>query len=59
MRESVNTALRRTLPPETVAVDMTQAGDAEMDELWAFVGNQGNPRWRWHAIEHHTGKVLA
>jgi IS1 family transposase/transposase-like protein len=57
--ESVNTALRRTLHPEQVAVDIAQAGEAEMDEMWSFVGNKGNPRWLWHAIDHHTGMVLA
>jgi insertion element IS1 protein InsB len=57
--ESVHTALLRTLTPETVAVDMAQAGEAEMDEMWSFVGHKGNPRWLWHAIDHHTGKVLA
>ena len=30
-----------------------------MDEMWSFVGNKGNPRWLWHAIDHHTSKVLA
>ena len=34
-------------------------GDAEMDEMWSFVGNKGNPRWLWHAIDHQTGAVLA
>src|SRR6266705_1584682 len=33
--------------------------EAEMDEMWSFVGNKGNPRWLWHAIDHHTGVVLA
>jgi insertion element IS1 protein InsB len=31
--ESVNTALLRTLNPEKVAVDIEQAGEAEMDEM--------------------------
>jgi len=31
----------------------------EMDEMWSFVGNKGNLRWLWHAIDHHPGKVLA
>ena len=31
--ESVNTALLHTLTPETVAVDIMQAGEAEMDEM--------------------------
>ena len=57
--ESVNTALLRTLNPEQIAVDIEQAGEAEMDEMWSFVGNKGNPRWLWHAIDHHTGMVLA
>ena len=39
--ESVNTALLRTLNPEQIAVDIEQAGEAEMDEMWSFVGNKG------------------
>ncbi len=57
--ESVNTALLRTLNPEQVVVHLEQAGEAEMDEMWSFVGTKGNPRWLWHAIDHHTGAVLA
>src|SRR5215216_2186324 len=57
--ESVNTALLRTLNPAEVAWDMERAGEAEIDEMWSFVGNKGHPRWLWHAIDHHTGKVLA
>jgi insertion element IS1 protein InsB len=37
MLESVNTAVLRTLNPEKVAVDIAQAGEAEMDEKWSFV----------------------
>ena len=48
--ESVNTALLRTLNPDEIAVDLERAGEAEMDEMWSFVGNKGNPRWLWHAI---------
>ena len=57
--ESVNTALLRTRNPEEVAWDLERAGEAEMDEMWSFVGNKGNPRWLWHAIDHCTGAVLA
>jgi hypothetical protein len=32
---------------------------AEVDERWSFVGHNGHPRWLGHAIDHHTGKVLA
>ena len=59
MLASVNTALLRTLNPEHVVVDIAQAGEAEIDEMGSFVGNKGNPRWLWHAIDHHTGAVLA
>jgi len=59
--ELVNTALLRTLHPAEVAWNLERAGEAEaeMDEMWSFVGNKGHPRWLWHAIDHHTGKVLA
>ena len=59
--EAVNTTLLRTLHPAEVAWDLERAGEAEaeMDEMWSFVGHKGNPRWLWHAIDHHTGKVLA
>jgi insertion element IS1 protein InsB len=57
----VNTALLRTLNPDKVAWALERAGEAEaeMDEMWSFVGHKGNPRWLWHAIDHSTGKVLA
>ena len=57
--ESVNTTVLRTLHPDEVAWNMERAGEAEMDEMWSFVGNKGNPRWLWHAIDHHTGQVFA
>jgi len=59
--ESVNTALLRTLHPVEVAWDVARAGEAEAerDEMWSFVRHKGNPRWLRHAIDHHTGKVLA
>jgi len=57
--ESVNTALLRTVAPDEMIVDIQQAGEAEVDEMWSFVGKKGNQRWLWHAIDHHTGKVLA
>jgi IS1 family transposase len=39
-------------------VDVQQAGEAEMDARWSFVGKKGNQRWLWHAIDHQTGAVL-
>ena len=27
--------------------------------MWSFVGAKATARWLWHAIDHHTGRVLA
>jgi|SRR5262245_28436799 len=27
--------------------------------MWSFVGAKTTERWLWHAIDHHTGRVLA
>ena len=35
------------------------AKEAEVDEMWSFVGRKKDQRWLWHAIDHRTGKVLA
>jgi len=57
--ESVNTAVLRTLTPDDIVVHVERAGEAEMDEMWSFVGKKKEPRWLWHAIDHCTGAVLA
>jgi insertion element IS1 protein InsB len=55
----VNHAALALLPPAQVIVDIQQADEAEMDERWSFVGRKGCQRWRWHAIDHHSGAMLA
>jgi insertion element IS1 protein InsB len=35
-------------------VPMELAGEAEMDEMWSFVGKKKEQRWLWHAIEWHA-----
>jgi insertion element IS1 protein InsB len=47
------------LDPTRVEVVIRLAEEAEVDEMWVFVGKKNEPRWLWHAIDHHTGKVLA
>jgi insertion element IS1 protein InsB len=27
--------------------------------MWSFVGAKATERWLWHALDHHTGRVLA
>jgi insertion element IS1 protein InsB len=33
--------------------------ESELDEMWSYVTKKENQRWLWHAIEHHSGKILA
>src|SRR5688572_524375 len=55
------------LNPEQVEVEICRADalderrglSSELDEMWSFVTRKSNPRWLWHAIDHHTGAVLA
>ncbi len=60
--ESVNTALLRTLNPAEVAWDMERAGEAEaeMDEMWSFVGQQRQPTLALacHRSPHRQGLGL-
>jgi insertion element IS1 protein InsB len=36
-----------------------RGSSSELDEMWSYVRRKANPYWLWHAIDHHTGKVLA
>jgi insertion element IS1 protein InsB len=36
-----------------------QEVEADVDEMDRFVESKGQQRWRWHAIDHSTGEVLA
>jgi insertion element IS1 protein InsB len=63
----VNQAVLKHLPPEHVEVEIWRADElevrrglsSELDEMWSYVRSKAHPRWLWHAIDHHTGKVLA
>jgi len=33
--------------------------EAEVDEMWSFVGQKKDQRWLWHALDHRSGQVLA
>src|SRR5499425_3208787 len=57
--KQVNERLLRTLAPPQVDVILRQVDAAEMDEMWSFVGSKRQQRWLWHAIDHHTGQILA
>ena len=63
----MNHAVLASLNPAQVEVEICRADEleqrrgltSELDEMWAYVAKKANPRWLWHAIDHHTGKVLA
>ena len=55
----MNQPLLNTLHPDDVDVVIQRAGEAEVDEMWSYVGKKHAQRWLWHAIDHYTGKVLA
>jgi insertion element IS1 protein InsB len=55
----VNHRLLALLNPEEVEVVIWIADEAEIDEMWSYVGRKKDQRWLWHAIDHRTGKVLA
>jgi len=33
--------------------------EAQLDEMWSYVGNKTNQRWLWYAIDRQSGQVLA
>ena len=55
------------LSPEQVEVERWRADElegrrglrSELDAMWSYVARKSTPRWLWHAIDHHTGQVLA
>ena len=57
--EPVNKALLEQVDRSQIIVKIQRVDDAELDEMWSYVGKKDNQRWLWHAIDHHTGKVLA
>src|SRR2546427_5724890 len=52
---AVVTASEGSLP----AVVVRKVQEAELDEMWSFVGRKKHPRWLWGALDHQTGRILA
>ena len=55
----MNPPLLDTLHPNEVDVIIQRVAEAEVDEMWSYVGKKREPRWLWHAIDHRSGQVLA
>ena len=47
------------LDPNNVIVYIQKVEEAELDEMWSYVGNKGQQRWLWQAIDHASGEILA
>ena len=41
------------------ALEVCRVLSSELDEMWSYVQSKAHSRWLWHAIDHHTGTVLA
>ena len=60
-------AVLKSLHPEPWEGELCRADElaqrrgltSELDEMWSYVGKKAEPRWLWHAIDHHSGQVLA
>ena len=55
----MNQPLLDTLHPDEVDVMIRRVDEAEVDEMWSYVGKKREPRWLWHAMDHRSGHVLA
>jgi IS1 transposase len=44
------------LPP---AVEIRRVKEAELDEMWSFVGGKQHSRRLWGALDHQTDRILA
>jgi insertion element IS1 protein InsB len=42
-----------------VEVVIRLADEAEVDDMWSYVGRKRDQRWLWHAVDHHRGMILA
>lgn len=62
-----NQRVLQPLHPEHSAVERGRAEalegprglSCERDAMWSDVGSKAPPRWGWHAMDPHTGKVVA
>jgi insertion element IS1 protein InsB len=54
----VNEPFIKALKPTSVTI-VQRVEEAELDEMWSFVGFKTDQRWLWQAIDHKTGQILA
>ena len=64
--QKVNLLVLEQLNPQQVKVKICLAevwseddrAESKLDEMWNYVTKKENQRWLWHAIDHHSGKIL-
>jgi insertion element IS1 protein InsB len=47
------------MEPNEIIMKIRKVEEAEVDEMWSFVGKKTQQPWLWHAMDHRTGVVLA
>ena len=48
--EAVNhNFIGNVINPQDIQVVISRCNEAEIDEMWSFVGNKSQQRWLWHA----------
>jgi insertion element IS1 protein InsB len=57
--QHVNNALLTPEPADAWQVVVQPIDPAAMEARWSFVRQTAPPRWLGHAIDHHSGTVLA
>ena len=55
----VNRAYIENHENQELEIDIISVEEAEMDEMWSFVGDKKHECWLWWAIDHNTGEPLA
>ena len=55
----MNPALETARAGSPSAVVIHKGKEAELDEMWSFVGGKKQPWWLWEALDHKTGRIVA
>ena len=55
----MNPVLVTTSEGASPAVVIHKVQEAELDEMWSFVGSKKHPRWLWTALDHRTSQIVA
>jgi len=55
----VNPVLMTAREGSSSTVVLYKVKEAELDEMWSFVGRQQQPRWLGEALDHQTGRIVA